>query len=122
MDQIKQLEEMRDAALARLGYNSDYKLLTTLNELIIDLHSLKGRDPEAGNGDDSPLIQSRSEVAGNVTDFSEEAPTLLPEDEEKLSESLDEAFEKLATHTNGSGLSLVEVPEDLEDSPTVAFS
>lgn len=40
MEQIKQLIEMRDAALARLQSNPDYKLVTSLDALISDLEGV----------------------------------------------------------------------------------
>jgi len=39
MEQIEQLKTMRDAALERLQANPDYKLVTSLDALIVDLEA-----------------------------------------------------------------------------------
>ena len=40
MEQIKQLRTMRDDALIRLQANPDYRLLTSLDQLIVDLETV----------------------------------------------------------------------------------
>lgn len=40
MEQINQLKTMRDDALARLQGNQDYRLLTSLDQLIVDLETV----------------------------------------------------------------------------------
>lgn len=40
MEQINQLKTMRDDALIRLQANPDYRLLTSLDQLIVDLETV----------------------------------------------------------------------------------
>jgi len=40
MEQISQLKTMRDDALIRLQANPDYRLLTSLDQLIVDLETV----------------------------------------------------------------------------------
>lgn len=63
MEQIKQLIEMRDAALTRLQSNPDYKLVTSLDALISDLEGVTAEVPAA--------TAAESVTAKPVTDLSE---------------------------------------------------
>lgn len=40
MEQVNQLRTMRDEALTRLQTNPDYRLLTSLDQLIVDLETV----------------------------------------------------------------------------------
>ncbi|MEM9332067.1 MAG: hypothetical protein AAGA53_12120 [Pseudomonadota bacterium] len=71
MEAINQLKSLRDEALERLQANPDYKLLTSLDELIVDLESFnKTSRPTFKVVDD----ESDSEVEADQTkDAVEEA-------------------------------------------------
>ena len=67
MEQIKQLIEMRDAALTRLQSNPDYKLVTSLDALISDLEGVTAEMPAATAAEAIP--------SAPVTDLSDASPT-----------------------------------------------
>ena len=61
MEQINQLRTMRDDALIRLQANPDYRLLTSLDQLIVDLETVI--DPSRGG---LSVIATRNENHSKV--------------------------------------------------------
>ena len=95
MEHIKQLKTIRDDALTRLQSNPDYKLLTSLDSLIVELEGVTALAELA-----------EKSVAREIT-----------QNDNKDPQSLDQAFEKLTTakKTNGSAKSTSGSVVDLSD-------
>lgn len=96
MEHIKQLKAIRDSALTRLQSNSDYKLLTSLDNLIVELEG----------------VAAMAELAEKSV-----ASSLTSKENDKSTQTLDKAFEKITTPkaTNGSGTSSGSSVVDLSD-------
>lgn len=92
MEQIAQLKEMRDDALARLQYNPDYKLLVSLDRLIRDLdHLIKGEAPSGSFGSVLPMVNKdkpKSETSHRPDQTS--ARSSVSEDLEAVIDAIDE--------------------------------
>lgn len=99
MEHIKQLKSIRDGALSRLSNNTDYKLLTSLDELIVELEGVTAIAELA-----------EKSVVREIPDKSD-----LPETGTKPVKTLDQAFDALSkTKTaNGSGGSIVNLSEEI---------
>jgi len=99
MEQIKQLKTIRDDALGRLHNNPDYKLLTSLDTLIIELEG----------------VTALAELAEKSVSQQITSKTPNAKEDDKKPQSLDQAFDKLnsAKKTNGSGGSVVDLSEEI---------
>ena len=98
MEHIKQLKNIRDDALLRLQANADYKLLTSLDSLIVELEG----------------VTAIAELAEkSVAKESSSKPTSIKSDSSP--DNLDHAFEKLGSNkkSNGSGSSVVDLSEEI---------
>ncbi|MGI9351489.1 MAG: hypothetical protein ACR2O3_07990 [Rhizobiaceae bacterium] len=101
MEPIKQLKTLRDEALHRLQGNPDYKLLTSLDDLIIDLEGVTKTN--------RPKFMIIDEV-----DETEDEPTL----DSKEADSVDEAFEKISAELDDE-----DEAENTDEPPAiVSFS
>lgn len=89
MEPITQLKSLRDEALHRLQANPDYKLLTSLDSLIVDLESV------ANPGRPKFMI-----VDEDSDDTTETEPT--------RTDTVDEAYEKITAE--------LEADDDAEES------
>ncbi len=99
MEHIKQLKAIRDEALTRLQSNTDYKLLTSLDNLIIELEG----------------VTAIAELAEkSVTKEAISKPTSMKHDS-RNTQTLDQAFEKLGPNKkpNGSGASVVDLSDEI---------
>lgn len=106
MEQIKQLKTIRDEALNRLQTNPDYKLLTSLDSLIIELDG----------------VAAIAELAEkNATKAS--SPNLISnKDDVKNPQTLDQAFDKLNTSkkSNGTGASVVDLSDEINGGASLS--
>ena len=96
MQQIKQLKTIRDEALSRLQTNPDYKLLTSLDSLIIELEG----------------VTALAELAEkSITSTA----TIKAEGTKEKADTLEQAFDKLSTtkKTNGTGGSVVDLSDEI---------
>lgn len=96
MEHIKQLKSIRDEALTRLQTNPDYKLLTSLDSLIVELEGVTA-------------LAELAEKSVTPTPPSKQANT------KDKADSIDAAFDKLNTAkmTNGTGGSVVDLSEEI---------
>lgn len=108
MEQINQLKTMRDDAFIRLQSIPDYKLLTSLDSLIIELEGVSAI---------ANLAQTNIEK--QVKPKTTPTPVKF---EKKVTQSLEEAFEKLGTSnkSNGSGNSVVELSDEINGGVTLS--
>jgi len=99
MEHIKQLKNIRDESLTRLQSNPDYKLLTSLDNLIVEL---EGVTAIAELAEKSVTKNTISKPAMNIHD-------------DKTTQDLDSAFEKLNTakKSNGNGSSVVDLTDEI---------
>lgn len=96
MEHIKQLKSIRDEALTRLQTNPDYKLLTSLDSLIVELEG----------------VTALAELAEKSVTTS---TTPKPANTKEKSDTLDAAFDKLNTakKANGTGSSVVDLSDEI---------
>lgn len=99
MEHIKQLKTIRDEALSRLQTNPDYKLLTSLDSLIVELEGVTTLAELAEKS-------ITSTASGKVEPTKDKADTL------------EQAFDKLSTtnptkKTNGTGGSVVDLSDEI---------
>ncbi len=98
MEHIKQLKTIRDDALTRLQSNADYKLLTSLDSLIIELEGVTAIAELAEKTVTKEVATKNSPVKDNT----------------KNTQTLDQAFEKLdSKKPNGSGSSVVDLSDEI---------
>jgi len=96
MEHIKQLKSIRDEALTRLQTNPDYKLLTSLDSLIVELEGVTA-----------------------IADLAEKSVTPTPSvkqaNTKDKADSIEAAFDKLNTakNTNGTGGSVVDLSDEI---------
>lgn len=96
MEHIKQLKTIRDAALNRLQTNPDYKLLTSLDSLIVELEGVTAL---------AELAEKSVATTTTKSSNSKDKP-----------ETLDEAFDKISTtkKANGTGGgSIVDLSDEI---------
>lgn len=88
MEHIKQLKSIRDEALFRLQANPDYKLLTSLDSLIVELEGVTAIAELAEKSVAKEISSKPNSTKGDLS-----------------SNTLDHAFEKLGSNkkTNGTG-------------------
>lgn len=98
MEHIKQLKNIRDEALTRLQSNADYKLLTSLDSLIVEL---EGVTAIAELAEKSVAKDSISKSPSNS--------------DSKNTQTLEQAFDKLGSNkkSNGSGASVVDLSDEI---------
>lgn len=103
MQQIRQLKAIRDEALTRLQANPDYKLLTSLDSLIVELEG----------------VTELAELAEKSVAKDTSAKT--PNAKER-SDTLDQAFDKLNTakKSNGTGGSVVDLADEISSSVSLS--
>lgn len=107
MEAINQLKTLRDEALQRLLANPDYRLLTSLDDLITDLESVtQGEQPKFRIVDDEKA------------DLEDEK---IEQADSEISDTIEEAFEKIASDIGSEELT-PEVNELDELKPIVSFS
>ena len=96
MEHIKQLKTIRDETLNRLHTNPDYKLLTSLDSLIVELEGV------------TALAELAEKSVSNTT-------TIKPVNTKDKAETLDDAFDKLNTakKANGTGGSIVDLSDEI---------
>jgi len=96
MEHIKQLKSIRDEALTRLQTNPDYKLLTSLDSLIVELEG----------------VTALAELAEKSVSNKNANNDQLTKDKV---ETLDDAFDKLnaTKKTNGNGGSIVDLSDEI---------
>lgn len=96
MEHIKQLKSIRDEALTRLQTNPDYKLLTSLDSLIVELEGVTALAE----------LAEKSVASKNTTNdqFTKDK-----------AETLDDAFDKLKAtkKTNGNSGSVVDLSDEI---------
>lgn len=93
MEQIDQLKTMRDEALERLETNPDFKLLTSLDALIVELEAvLAPADTASAN------LQTVADLEAAIAKeaATEEADPDMGGIEESIAENVNEAFEKIS--------------------------
>ena len=101
MEALEQLKTLRSEALHRLQFNADYKLFTSLDNLIVDLEST------------SQPARPKFMII-DEDDGVEEGPAL------ENSESIGEAFEKIAAELDEDEATTATADKDLQ--PIVSFS
>lgn len=96
MEHIKQLKTIRDEALGRLQTNPDYKLLTSLDTLIIELEGV------------TALAALAEKSVSNTI-------TAQHTSSKEKTETLDDAFDKLnaSKKTNGTGASVMDLSDEI---------
>ena len=101
MEHIKQLKNIRDEALQRLQSNADYKLLTSLDSLIVELEGVTAIAELA----EKTVAKESSSKPSDTKD-------------EKGPHPLENAFEKLgnAKKANGNGSGVVDLKEEVSAS------
>ncbi len=108
MEEIKQLKAMRDDAFIRLQSIPDYKLLTSLDNIIIELEG----------------VSTIAELAQtNIEKHTKPKTVSTPvKFEKKVSQSLDEAFDKLNTtnKSNGAGNSVMDLTDEINGGVTLS--
>ncbi len=100
MEHIKQLKSIRDDALTRLQTNPDYKLLTSLDSLIVELEG----------------VTALAELAEKSVTQPSSTKTPPAKDEDKNPQTINQAFEKLnsAKKANGTGgSSVVDLSDEI---------
>jgi len=100
MEHIKQLKAIRDAARGRLENNADYKMLTSLDTLIVELEG----------------VSAIAELAEKSVNQEKSAkPNSTPKSETKPVQTLDQAFDTLnkAKKSNGSGNTVVDLSDEI---------
>ena len=108
MEQIKQLKQMRDEAFARLQTNPDYKLLTSLDDLIVDLEGVTAIAELAEKSVAEELSKTSGKQDGD-------------KGAKKTADSLDAAFDKLNKDTkpNGNG-KVVDLSDEINGGATLS--
>ncbi|MEM9278039.1 MAG: hypothetical protein AAGA76_05665 [Pseudomonadota bacterium] len=101
MEAINQLKTLRDEALQRLQNNPDYKLLTSLDDLIVDLENVTN----TGRPKFKIIDDETDEVATQA----------------ELNETVEEAFEQISAEIESEEAALDPESEDQPKS-FVSFS
>ncbi len=110
MEQINQLKTMRDAALARLKSSPDYKLVSSLEELIVELEAMIApNSDDTSDSSSDAIFESADEddeaSEGNIDESSvedalasalEEDTLDIDESEEVSDSEKDDEFDDLA--------------------------
>ncbi len=99
MQQVTQLKSIRDEALTRLQNNPDYKLMTSLDSLIIELEG----------------VTALAELAEKSVTKETTSNVITSQKLKKDTQAIDEAFENLVTNkkTNGTGNSVVDLADEI---------
>lgn len=102
MEALEQLKTLRSEALNRLQFNPDYKLFTSLDNLIIDLES------------SAQPARPKFMIIDEEDNSEEETP-------EQETESIDEAFDKIAAELDDEVETDVSSAQE-DTRPIVSFS
>jgi len=103
MEHIKQLKSIRDAARGRLENNPDYKMLTSLDNLIVELEGVSAIAELAEKSVNQEKLET-SVKSGST-----------PKPETKPVQTLDQAFDTLnkAKKSNGAGNTVVDLSDEI---------
>jgi hypothetical protein len=105
MQEVTQLKTIRDEALARLKNNPDYKLMTSLDSLIIEL---EGVSALANFAENNVVVTDKPQTLGSSKKL------------EKDTKAIDEAFEKLVTPKNQNGAGTIELADEINGGVTLS--
>ncbi|MEM7067728.1 MAG: hypothetical protein AAF478_02495 [Pseudomonadota bacterium] len=103
MEALEQLKVLRGEALTRLQNNVDYKLMTTLDRLIID-------------------IETVTEISRPKFMIIDEEDINDDTDVENHEETIDEAFEKMTAELESDDATDDDEEENEKSRPVISFS
>jgi len=127
MEQIEQLKTMRAAALERLAKNPDYKLVNSLDALIVDLESAFGPIEEVAPLDETAVVEeplAAEETVEAESETQSEEPTQEDTSESVVETTVEadlEPVQETAELANGDPVEAkaAEVDDTVEPTTTI---